>query len=127
MARSAGISDELNKVLAEFVEDERATIDKAVVDAAKEAKREAAAASPGSGSYKKGWRVKTNKRGHVVETTVYNATDWQLTHLLENSHIIKNQWGTYERTSRGHGQVIHIKPAEEKAVADLEKKLRREL
>lgn len=36
-----------------------------------------------SGDYAKGWRLKTEK-GAVI---IHNATDYQLTHLLENGHL----------------------------------------
>lgn len=39
-----------------------------------------------TGSYRKGWRIATEVKAVEVKTTVYNATDWQLTHLLEFGH-----------------------------------------
>ena len=40
-----------------------------------------------TGSYRKGWRLKKeiNAKGHFT-ATVYNATDYRLTHLLEHGH-----------------------------------------
>lgn len=40
-----------------------------------------------TGQYSRGWRgeVKNDNNGHVT-ATIYNETDWQLTHLLENGH-----------------------------------------
>lgn len=43
-------------------------------------------------SYADGWEVvieRNNKDDYSA--TVWNATDWQLTHLLENGHIIANK------------------------------------
>lgn len=46
------------------------------------------------GKYEKGWRVKLSElRNGDVMAEVWNATDWQLTHLLENGHIIVNKKG----------------------------------
>lgn len=127
MAGAFTISEQLDKVLNEFVEDERSTINDSFAAAGKKAKQEVAQRSPGSGSYKKGWRVKNDKSKHVIEVTVYNATDGQLTHLLENSHMIRNGDGTYGRTSPGHGQVVHIAPAREAAEAYLLDQLKSKL
>lgn len=41
------------------------------------------------GKYARGWRAKNDGDGFVV----YNATDWQLTHLLNNGHAIYNRFG----------------------------------
>lgn len=44
-----------------------------------------------TGRYKKGWRSSAETSATGVEVTVYNKTDYQLTHLLENPHAISNQ------------------------------------
>lgn len=46
-----------------------------------------------TGRYRKGWRAEISKTRGGCIGTVYNATDYQLTHLLENGHIVKNQYG----------------------------------
>lgn len=44
------------------------------------------------GKYARGWRTEVDKTyGGGYGVVVYNATDWQLTHLLENGHIIANK------------------------------------
>ena len=69
-----------------------------------------------TGKYAKGWTSKVeyedknNKR-----VRVYNKTDYQLTHLLEYGHA-----------KAGGGRVegkAHIRPNEEKAIKQLEKKI----
>jgi hypothetical protein len=59
-----------------------------------------------TGSYRKGWRIKRERNKLIV----HNKTNYQLTHLLEHGHA-----------KAGGGRVpakVHIRPAEEKAVAD---------
>ena len=59
-----------------------------------------------TGSYAKGWKVGTRRGSDYI---VHNATDYQLTHLLENGHVIRNKKGTYGRAPAHK----HIKPVEE--------------
>ena len=65
-------------------------------------------------SYKKGWRIKKTSRALVV----HNATDYQLTHLLEYGH-----------PSRGKGRDAeakpHIRPAENEGIRKYLKKIER--
>lgn len=64
-----------------------------------------------TGDYRKGWRVKKKGKLYVV----HNATDYQLTHLLEHGHA-----------KIGGGRVaakIHIAPAEEIAIHDFLEKV----
>lgn len=58
-----------------------------------------------TGSYKKGWRLKKTGKNKY---TVYNKTDYRLTHLLEHGHAKRNG-GRVEAK-------VHIRPAEERAV-----------
>lgn len=71
-----------------------------------------------TGKYAKGWKVKTQGDS----ATVYN-TQYQLTHLLENSHVIRNKYGEYGRTN----PKPHIAPAEEWAEQELLAELERRL
>lgn len=79
-----------------------------------------------TGSYASGWRVKKGKGSGRVKLpgfTVYNATDYQLTHLLEFGHVIRNAKGTYGRTNG----IPHIKPAEKWAEQEIMRKLNAKL
>ncbi len=60
--------------------------------------------SPGGGDYAKGWRLKRTRTGYVI----HNATNYQLTHLLEKSHALRDG-------GRSTAQP-HIGPVEEWAI-----------
>lgn len=118
MAQNKTVQEQLNAILDDFMEREDDRLYKCIGQAAKMAKREVVANAPGD-DYKRGWTVRTTKRKGSITSIVHNKDKPGLTHLLEHSHVIKNQYGTYGRTSPGHGQVEHIGKAEEKAEAYL--------
>jgi len=55
-----------------------------------------------TGKYKEGWTVDTkkDKKGQWYYCTVWNKTSYQLTHLLENGHLIVNKRGGVGWASR---------------------------
>ena len=71
-----------------------------------------------TGSYRKGWRAKRVGSRWVI----HNATDYQLTHLLEHGHVSRN--GT-QRTFGDVGQKVHIRPVEERMVDEFVKEIER--
>ena len=113
---------DINKILNEYSSDIQEGITNAAIEVAEEGKKELKATSPRkTGSYSKGWRVDKRSGKGFVHTTIYNATNWQLTHLLEKEHVIRNQygtWGTYSPTKSG---TKHIQPVEEKCIKTFER------
>lgn len=106
----------LDRYLADFATDETERFFDCMSKAGKMAKKDVVNASPkGPKNYAKGWAIRTKREKYGVNVLVYNKTHPGLTHLLEKSHIIANKKGTYGRTSPGHGQVVHIQPARDKA------------
>lgn len=106
----------LDRYLADFATDETERFFDCMSKAGKMAKKDVVNASPkGPKNYAKGWAIRTKREKFGVNVLVYNKTHPGLTHLLEKSHIIANKKGTYGRTSPGHGQVVHIQPARDKA------------
>ena len=92
--------------------------EEAVTEVSKEATKKLRQTSPKrSGKYGKGWASKVEKTATTAEATVYGKTGtYQLAHLLENGHA-----------KRGGGRVngnTHIKPVEEWAIKEVEKRIR---
>ena len=87
----AAISDALDVVLPETVDDLKATSPK------------------DHGDYAQDW---TYKRTGGLSFVVYNKDHYRLTHLLEKGHAIANQHGHYSGRVPAH---VHIKPAEKRA------------
>jgi len=98
-----------------------------VEDAAKECAEEAVATlkqtSPKKikgkkrGKYARGWRVKnTSKRAGETSVTIHNATDYQLTHLLEHGHA--NRDGSFTPG------IQHIAPVEQEVNREFEGKVK---
>lgn len=68
---------------------------------------------PKHGEYARSWAVKEEQIGTgVTDYIVYNKKHYQLTHLLENGHMIRNKYGTYGRARPRK----HIGPAADSAI-----------
>ncbi len=117
MAKTGSVAVQMKELLDELNEDVRKSVKDGITAVSKEAVQKLRNTSPGkTGSYSKGWSV---KRMGDMDAVVHNRTDYQLTHLLENGHVIKNKKGTYGRT---HG-IKHIKPVEEWASDELPRRI----
>lgn len=99
--------DEINKGIEDVVNEALADVPKATAQLLRNTSPKG---SPHLRRYAEGWTTKKGK-GEVI---VYNKTNWQLTHLLENGHVVVNKYGTYGRTRA----IKHIEPAEEQAAED---------
>lgn len=101
------LANEINKSLAQYAngvgEEVEAIAQKIVKDGAKRLKM----VSPEkTGDYRKGWRAKKVDNTWIV----HNATDYQLTHLLEKGHA-----------KVGGGRVsarVHIEPVEQEMIKE---------
>lgn len=97
---------DINDILNEYSEDIQVAITESAEKVAKEGADRLKTSSPKrTGKYAKGWRVKTTKGQGFINCVVYNATNYQLTHLLEKSHLTRNGGKTKPQ--------VHIAPVEE--------------
>jgi hypothetical protein len=108
------LSREISKALTEYTQEVTEGLEEAKLKVAKDTVKELKRTSPrskGGGDYAKGWARKKVGNKEVV----YNRTNYQLTHLLENGHA-----------KRGGGRVPaipHIHPAEQRAIDDYVKQV----
>ena len=115
------LASAIMKELEEYRDVTDEAVEKGVSETAKEAVKELRNAHPsGSGrygswdkKYNKGWKVmqtKRDKRYHK-KATIHNETDYQLTHLLEKGHALRQG---------GRAQAFpHIAPVAEKCEDEL--------
>ena len=94
-------------ILDDYSKDIYEGMEQASIDVAKEGASTLRKTSPKkTGKYRKGWRVKSTSNLKSFSSTIYNSTDWQLTHLLEKGHAKRNGGKVSPK--------VHIKPVEEK-------------
>ncbi len=112
MAKYNSLID-INTILNEYSRDIQEGITEAAYKVAEDGKNKLRVTSPKrTGSYRKGWRVDKRKGNGFVHATIYNSTNWQLTHLLEKPHVIRNQYGKWG-TSKPQ---VHIEPVESECI-----------
>lgn len=112
------LADAIIKELSEYNQEVTDGVKQEVKSVANECKTEIQQNSPKlTGSYRKGWREKTMyESADDIRISIYNKTDYQLTHLLENGHAKVNG-------GRVEGKP-HIGPAEQHAEEKLLKKVK---
>lgn len=119
------VSAQLDKILEQYGRKADEAVEKAAKRAGRDTAKTLRNTSPKkTGAYASSWSTKvTRSSGRLIGVTVYNKDHYQLTHLLENGHVIKNGVGTYGRARA----IKHIAPAEQKGIADFEEYAREEL
>lgn len=100
--------ENLHKALKEYLEDYLEDIEEDVQVSTdtviKEAKEELVQTSPRSGlarntKYYKGWAIKNGgrtRKGRYYSKVIWNKTNYQLTHILENGHHTRDGTGWVE-------------------------------
>ena len=115
------LTAEVMQGLSEYAELTDKAMKKAVRKTATAVKNEIAANAPKkTGRYQKSWTAKKVKENsHTLEMTVHSKDRYQLTHLLEKGHALRNG---------GRARAFpHIAPAEEHGAEMLEDLIRKEL
>lgn len=116
-ALADAIADELRDYSEEVTEAVKESVDAAGKECVKILKK----TSPkDTGDYAKGWRKQKAYESRTdLRVEIYNATDYQLTHLLEDGHDIRNKPGG---PILGHVDPYpHIQPASDQASVLLER------
>lgn len=121
MAKTETAAIQMKNLLDEVNKEVQQAAEEGIDESSKAAAKRLKANSPKrKGEYAKGWTVK--KEGKLTRI-VHNKTHYQLTHLLENGHVIKNQYGEYGRVN---GEK-HIEPVEKWAADDVVERINRKL
>ena len=116
-----GLADAVMEGLMEYNDLAADTVKKAVKDAGKTVRDEIRQNAPErTGRYAKSWRTKTTKESsQSLEITVYSPTRYMIAHLLEHGHAKRNGGRVAAR--------VHIAPAEQNGIEELEIEIGRTL
>lgn len=116
-----GLADAVMEELTEYSKLADKTMRKAVKDAGKTVKGAIKDSAPSkTGKYAKSWSIKNTKvTSHALEVAVYSRNRYQLAHLLEHGHAKRNGGRTRA--------IVHIAPAEQKGIEQLEADIMRGL
>lgn len=118
------VSAQLDKILEQYGRKADEAVEKSAKRAGRDTAKDLKNTSPKkTGEYASSWSTKvTRSSGRLIGVTVYNKR-YQLTHLLENGHVIVNKKGEYGRTR----PIKHIEPAEQEGIQNFEQLVRAEL
>ena len=110
----------INEILNEYSLEIQEMIETESKAIAKEGALKLKSTSPKlTGDYAKGWRVKTEKGKGWISNIIHNATDYQLTHLLEKPHLLRN--------GRLSTPKVHISPVEQECTKEYEQKVEQDI
>lgn len=116
---------QMDKILDEFSRDLKNATNEAADSVAKQSVQKLRNTSAKrTGRYARGWGVKREKGTNGINTVIIrNRTDYQLTHLLEKPHLIRNKKGTYGYT-KGDGKIKDVEEwAKQEFPTEIERRL----
>lgn len=116
---------QMEKILEEYDKRVQHTANVAIQRVSRECVKRLRNTSPKkTGDYAAGWGIKKmSSHGNIADIIVHNKTEYSLTHLLENGHLVVNAKGTFGRAPAHK----HIGPVEEWANNELPIEIEREL
>lgn len=117
------VSSQIAEILNDYSDEAKSALAESAKDAAEETVKQLKSTSPGGGKYARSWKVKDESTRTNPSYIVHNVRHYRLTHLLENGHLISNQYGSYGREPAQK----HIAPAEQMGISKFEQLVRREL
>lgn len=119
------VVDQISEIFDEYDRNMKRKVNNSVDKVGKESVQKLKDTSPKkTGDYANGWRLKRERGNNGINSvTIHNATEYHLTHLLENGHVIRNKKGTYGRTSPKK----HIAPVEQYFNSEVVEEIKREL
>lgn len=119
------LTGQLSEIFDDYQRDFKRKVNNSVDKVGKESVNKLKNTSPSkTGDYARGWRLKRERgRNGINDVTIHNATDYHLTHLLENGHVVRNKKGTYGRAPAHK----HIAPVEEYFNTEVVEEIQREL
>lgn len=134
MSKGNSVTIQMQEIFEDYTKEVKRAMNNSADVVAKEGLQKLRNGSPRkTGDYARGWAIKRARGTSGINTvTLYNKTEYSLTHLLENPHEIVNRdhqgnLRSYGETSPGHGQHVHIKPVADWANEELPREIEREL
>ena len=127
MASVNDFRNSLNAIVQEYANTSQIELNEIAKNVTRNAARKLKKRSTGdfenqTGAYRKGWRAKRVTRGrNIGRWVVYNATNYQLTHLLEKGHANRN------RALPNVDPYPHIKEIELEAIEEMQQEIRERL
>lgn len=117
------LSTAVAEILEEYGDNFAEATKKAVLQVANIAKQETQAGAPvRRGKYRSGWAVKEEAVDRFrTDAIVHNRSRYQLAHLLEKGHALRKGG----RTIGSVGARVHIAPAEQNAIKNLEEAIQK--
>lgn len=124
MASTESVAVQMEKILDEYDKKVKDATNNSIDSVSKESVQKLKSTSPKrTGKYARGWGTKKERGTGGISTVIVKNKVYQLTHLLENGHVVRNAKGTYGRTPG----IKHIEPVEEWAASELPQEIEREL